>query len=412
MSFLIKTEDGLQNIAGGGGGASSADKISYDNTASELTATTVQGAVDEIKEEIDSKVTIPQTATVGQILSVKAVDGEGKPTEWETADKPEGFNYPDETARIGQSLYVKSVDDEGKPIFGYKDALDPDIFASYDKIASIVRAGKAEEVFKIGDQIMTTYTDTDGNRYEMPWDIVAFRETELEDGSKVPGMIIQSHYATVEKLNFDEAEPNSSNSDIKLYGANRWIYSSVRQWLNSDKEKGMWWESQYSTDVAPTVLNSINGFMKGLPTEFIDMLKPTKHKTAVNYIYPVGSADTYSYDTTLDIFFLPSMNEEYCRDSSNKYKWDVSGQEGAPWAYWAQRRSPTQDYLTTNTNAIRYRLDNNKLEANITLRSCTRNSASSVYYVGYTSGGSSGILSTYRSDWNNLWRFAPAAIIC
>ena len=39
---------------------------------------------------ISGKITAPQTATVGQILSVKAVDTSGKPTEWETADKPEG----------------------------------------------------------------------------------------------------------------------------------------------------------------------------------------------------------------------------------------------------------------------------------------------------------------------------------
>ena len=33
-------------------------------------------------------VSIPQVATIGQILSVKAIDENGKPTEWETIDLP------------------------------------------------------------------------------------------------------------------------------------------------------------------------------------------------------------------------------------------------------------------------------------------------------------------------------------
>jgi hypothetical protein len=33
-------------------------------------------------------ISIPQTATIGQILSVKAVDENGKPTEWETITLP------------------------------------------------------------------------------------------------------------------------------------------------------------------------------------------------------------------------------------------------------------------------------------------------------------------------------------
>ena len=44
--------------------------------------------IDILKDNVDNKISSPNTATVGQILSVKAVDENGKPTEWEVIDKP------------------------------------------------------------------------------------------------------------------------------------------------------------------------------------------------------------------------------------------------------------------------------------------------------------------------------------
>lgn len=45
--------------------------------------------IDVLKSNVDKKISSPNTAEVGQILSVKAIDGNGKPTEWEVVDKPE-----------------------------------------------------------------------------------------------------------------------------------------------------------------------------------------------------------------------------------------------------------------------------------------------------------------------------------
>lgn len=47
-----------------------------------------EGDVDVLKDDVDKKISSPNTAEVGQILSVKAVDDSGKPTEWEVIDKP------------------------------------------------------------------------------------------------------------------------------------------------------------------------------------------------------------------------------------------------------------------------------------------------------------------------------------
>lgn len=48
-----------------------------------------EGDVDVLKDDVDKKISSPNTAGVGQILSVKAIDENGKPTAWEVIDKPE-----------------------------------------------------------------------------------------------------------------------------------------------------------------------------------------------------------------------------------------------------------------------------------------------------------------------------------
>lgn len=44
--------------------------------------------IDVLRDDVDKKISSPNTAEVGQILSVKAIDGNGKPTEWEVVNKP------------------------------------------------------------------------------------------------------------------------------------------------------------------------------------------------------------------------------------------------------------------------------------------------------------------------------------
>lgn len=66
-------------------------------------------------------------------------------------------------------------------------------FTDYKEVQEIVRKGLAQDVFGVGDQIVTTWNDG-SHEYECPFDVVAFREVEKEDGSVVPGMIIQAHY--------------------------------------------------------------------------------------------------------------------------------------------------------------------------------------------------------------------------
>ena len=292
---------------------------------------------------------------------------------------------------------------------------------TYQQIAEIVRKGQAEKYFSIGDQIIAKYTATNGTVYDMPFDVVAFRESELENGDIVPSMIIQSHYATLESVQFDAAEPNRPadkdySGQIAQYGWNRWKASGQRQWLNSDAVKGEWWTAFDEYDVAPSQLGSINGFMRGFESDFLSMLKPVKIETCRNYrdYDTKKSSSVYEYDTTFDTFFLPSKEEEYTVVNEPNHR------EGTAWEYWIERLTPEaiekgeplpqQNYASADvqhilTSHIRYNLENHGSASTVRLRSANRYYS---YYAWFVH--SAGYVISYYAY--GSYRSAPACAIC
>ena len=291
----------------------------------------------------------------------------------------------------------------------------------YERIAHIVRSGRASDYFRIGDQIITTYTDTSGNEYEMPWNVADFREVTTESGIVLPGMILQSHYATVESIQFDAPEPDRPaeedySGQIKQYGWNRYANSGQRQWLNSAAGVGEWWTAQNDYDVAPSQLGTVNGFMRGLPAAFLTMLKPVKVETVRNYRDPdtAQASGTYEYDTTYDTFWIPSREEDYIAPNEPNHK------EGTAWQYWVNTLTapalekgeslPQQIYSSEEvTHALlahRYfSLDNHSSAVAVRLRSCNRSNSSNTWYV-YSAG------TVYASYAYISYRCAPACAIC
>lgn len=49
----------------------------------------------------------------------------------------------------------------------------------------------------------------------------------------------------------DAKESANSDSNRRSYGNNRWIYSNIRQWLNSAAAAGAWYTAQHSADHSP-----------------------------------------------------------------------------------------------------------------------------------------------------------------
>ena len=76
----------------------------------------------------------------------------------------------------------------------------------------------------------------------------------------------------IKLLCFDAKESANGNSDRRNYGNNRYIYSNLRQWLNSDAAAGQWYTAQHSADAPPSSgnvwdgynpYNTIAGFLNG-----------------------------------------------------------------------------------------------------------------------------------------------------
>lgn len=184
------------------------------------------------------------------------------------------------------------------------------------------------------------------------------------------------------------------------YGYNRWSQSAIRQYLNSAKAAGQWWEPQHKWDRPPAELASKPGFLSGYSDDFLNAIKPVRVRTALN---TVTDAAVGTYEDTYDKIFLASLEQEFITPQA-------SGVEGEAWDYWKQaveRSTPTPWYKTfaEGGHPITYGIDGKTSAQYVRLRSASRGSASNTWGVrasGYV----------YYSGAVNSNRFAPACVIC
>lgn len=184
------------------------------------------------------------------------------------------------------------------------------------------------------------------------------------------------------------------------YGYNRWSQSAIRQYLNSAKAAGQWWEPQHKWDRPPAELASKPGFLSGYSDDFLNAIKPVRVRTALN---TVTDAAVGAYEDTYDKIFLASLEQEFITPQA-------SGVEGEAWDYWKQaveRSTPTPWYKTfaEGGHPITYGIDGKTSAQNVRLRGAYRGYAYYTWNV-YASGNVS------NSNAVNSHRFAPACVIC
>lgn len=184
------------------------------------------------------------------------------------------------------------------------------------------------------------------------------------------------------------------------YGYNRWSQSAIRQYLNSAKAAGQWWEPQHKWDRPPAELASKPGFLSGYSDDFLNAIKPVRVRTALN---TVTDAAVGTYEDTYDKIFLASLEQEFITPQA-------SGVEGEAWDYWKQaveRSTPTPWYKTfaEGGHPITYGIDGKTSAQNVRLRSAYRGYAYITWSV-YASGNVNDGYAVYSL------RFAPACVIC
>ena len=116
----------------------------------------------------------------------------------------------------------------------------------------------------------------------------------------------------IKMLCFDATEPSNGNSDRRNYGNNRYIYSNLRQWLNSPAAAGRWYTAQHSADQTPDsshVWNGVNPY-SGL-AGFLNAFTANERAALLNTTITVGksSTDGGGTETCTDKIFPLSCTE-------------------------------------------------------------------------------------------------------
>lgn len=167
-----------------------------------------------------------------------------------------------------------------------------------------------------------------------------------------------------------------------VLGYNRWMYSAVRQFLNSTSVKTAWWTQQHKWDVKPAYADTADGFLCGFDAELLAYMQVTKVITARNTVF--NSGDTLGgMDETYDRVFLASLEQTYINPQ-------ITG-EGDYWEYYKRllgRTTPAAQYQTY-ARLIKYDLASQTTPRNRWLRSALRGNAYRVWIV-YASGLVSG----------------------
>ena len=312
---------------------------------------------------------------------------------------------------------------------------------SFKMIQELVQAGLAKKIFAIGDQIICSWTDKAANEtYDWVWDIVHMSDVTLENGEVVPGMYLKSHYTTPFGIQFDHEEnekatestfsadysyytknPDGSykleevvvgqtipsdkeyfhsaikdtTGNICRYGYNRWCHSAIRQWLNSDKDKGAWWTSQHLGDVAPNELNTKAGFLSGFEQDFLSVIKKVKIRTQLN-----GMTDKSigTDEETVDLMFLPSKEQLYGSTEIGIYNDEA-------FAYYKKTTGFDKPKNDECEARIHYRIDAKSSAQYMRLRSPYRGNS-----YGTWRAGPAGFLGSYGA--NYAYVCSPVCVIC
>lgn len=103
-----------------------------------------------------------------------------------------------------------------------------------------------------------------------------YKQTDTAEATELRWKVVDKQYAadgiiTVAQETdlgnkiFDAGETGNTNN--RQYGNNRWLYSNIRQWLNSDAAGGKWYTAQHEFDQPPSDYRNHNGFLRAFTAD-------------------------------------------------------------------------------------------------------------------------------------------------
>ena len=117
----------------------------------------------------------------------------------------------------------------------------------------------------------------------------------------------------------DAKEPSNDNSDRQTYGNNRYLYSNIRQWLNSAAAARAWYTAQHSADEPPNSANVWNGYNEydaeaGFQNDFSANFRNALLSTSLTVVK--ANYDGGGTETVVDKVFLLGTTEVGLADES------------------------------------------------------------------------------------------------
>ena len=111
---------------------------------------------------------------------------------------------------------------------------------------------------------------------------------------------------------FDAMEPSNSSGNRRSYGNNRYLYSNIRQWLNSAAGAEAWYTPQHSADAPPTESNVYDGYNEyyaeaGFQNDFSANFRNALLSTSLTVVKP--NYDGGGTEPVADKVFLLSTTE-------------------------------------------------------------------------------------------------------
>ncbi len=156
----------------------------------------------------------------------------------------------------------------------------------------------------------------------------------------------------------DAKEPSNSSGNRQNYGNNRYLYSNIRQWLNSAASAGAWYTPQHSADAPPTNENVSNGYNEydaeaGFQNDFSANFRNALLSTSLTVVK--ANYDGGGTETVVDKVFLLSTtevglaDEDYAEGSKLALFSDNTSRQAYPTALCVSNSEYTDADLKTDS---------------------------------------------------------------
>lgn len=192
---------------------------------------------------------------------------------------------------------------------------------SWEWVQWHVRNGTHLTEFEVGEVFSCLYNGSSINLMIIGMDLETPTNTAYTHS-----MTLHTVDCLPDYFQFDSPESSNPDSNRKNYGNNRWLYSNIRQWLNSTASSYVW-TATHTYDKAPSdgFLSGYSGggFLNLLDPELVAVLGSVEKKTALANVDGANGQDT-----TSEMAFLISQYESGLGTASGG---NTTGEFTYPW---------------------------------------------------------------------------------